>query len=316
MAQNIIFPEWLNANSLRNYPIRENASRTDVSGSFTIPNELLVSAQFNYSRDYLDGGFYISKVVVSDSSVRIFISFISSEENAVSREIGSVNIFSDSFEKFSYFSFSGQGEDFAVLGSLGIGDISSTINAGIGEFLFEPSATTFEANTQFVSIPALKTVEVYNADDQLLYRATEILKLKEGDNIKLTYLPSQAGSGDPYGSIRIDAIDGQNLISPSECENVSEVLLPCIKKINGVGPNNDGTIFLVGSDCIDVTDATGANAIELSDTCSESCCGCIELQALTDALEKLKEQEQTIRDLINNTQGQQSELLANIISNL
>ena len=203
-----------------------------------------------------------------------------------------------------------------MLGSLGIGDISSTINAGIGEFLFEPSATTFEANTQFVSIPALKTVEVYNADDQLLYRATEILKLKEGDNIKLTYLPTQAGSGDPYGSIRIDAIDGQNLISPSECENVSEVLLPCIKKINGVGPNNDGTIFLVGSDCIDVTDATGANAIELSDTCSESCCGCIELQALTDALEKLKEQEQTIRDLINNTQGQQSELLANIISNL
>lgn len=316
MAQNIIFPEWLNANSLRNYPIRENASRTDVSGSFTIPNELLVSAQFNYSRDYLDGGFYISKVVVSDSSVRIFISFISSEENAVSREIGSVNIFSDSFEKFSYFSFSGQGEDFAVLGSLGVGDISSTINAGIGEFLFESNATTFEANTQFVSIPALKTVEVYNADDQLLYRATEILKLKEGDNIKLTYLPPQIGSSDPYGSIRIDAIDGQNLVSPNDCENVTEFLPPCIKKINGVGPNAEGTIFLVGSDCIDVLDLPTSHTLELSDTCAESCCGCIELQALTDALEKLKEQEQTIRDLINSTQGQQSELLANIISNL
>lgn len=316
MAQNIIFPEWLNANSLRNYPIRENASRTDVSGSFTIPNELLVSAQFNYSRDYLNGRFYISKVVVSDRSVRIFISFLSSEENAVSREIGNVNIFSESFEKFSYFSFSGQGEDFAVLGSLGIGDISSTINAGIGEFLFDPDATTFEANTQFVSIPALKTVEVYNADDQLLYRATEILKLKEGDNIKLTYLPPQVGSGDPYGSIRIDAIDGQNLVSPNDCENVTEFLPPCIKRINGVGPNADGTIFLVGSDCIDVLDLPSAHTLELSDTCAESCCGCIELQALTDALEKLKEQEQTIRDLINSTQGQQSELLANIISNL
>lgn len=316
MAQNIIFPEWLNANALRNYPILENASRTDISGSFTIPNELLVSAQFNYSRDYLDGRFYISKIVVSDSSVRIFISFLLFDENAVSREIGSISIFSESFEKFSYFSFSGQGEDSAVLGSLGVGDISSTINAGIGEFLFEPNATTFEANTQFVSIPALKTVEVYNADDQLLYRATEVLKLKEGENIKLTYLPPQTGSGDPYGSIRIDAIDGQNLISPSECENVSEVLLPCIKRINGVGPNADGTIFLFGSDCIDVINAPSSNSIELADTCSESCCGCIELQALTDALEKLKEQEQTIRDLIKSTQGQQSELLANIISNL
>jgi hypothetical protein len=73
---------------------------------------------------------------------------------------------------------------------------------------------------------------------------------------------------------------------------------------------------LVGSDCIDVLDLPTSSTLELSDTCAESCCGCIELQALTDALEKLKEQEQTIRDLINSTQGQQSELLANIISNL
>ena len=316
MAQSIIFPEWLNANSLRNYPIRENASRTDVSGNFTIPNELLVSAQFNYSRDYLDGGFYISKIVVSDSSVRIFISFISSEENSVSREIGSVSIFSESFEKFSYFSFSGQGEDFAVLGSLGIGDISSTINAGIEtNCVFASNVVALGLNKNS-PIPALKTVEVYNADDQLLYRATEILKLKEGDNIKLTYLPPQAGSGDPYGSIRIDAIDGQNLVSPNDCENVTEFLPPCIKKINGVGPNAEGTIFLAGSDCIDVLELPTAHTLELSDTCAESCCGCVELQALTDALEKLKEQEQTIRDLINSTQGQQSELLANIISNL
>jgi len=316
MAQSIIFPEWLNANSLRNYPIRENSSRTDISGSFTIPNDLIVSAQFNYSRDYLAGQFYISKIIVSDKTVKIFISFIMSSEAAVPREIGSVNIAVDDFEKFSYFSFSGQGEDSAVLGSLGIGDVYSTINAGIGEFLFDLSATTFEANTQFVSIPALKTVEVYNADDQLLYRATEILKLREGENIKLTYVPPQNNSGDPYGSIRIDAINGQNLVSPNDCENVTEYLPPCIRRVNGVTPNSDGTIFLVGSDCIDILDLPTSHTLELSDTCSESCCGCIELQALTDALEKLKEQEQTIRDLINSTQSQQSELLANIISNL
>ena len=63
MGQSIVFPEWLNANTLRNYPIKENASRTDISGSFTIPNDLLVAAQINFSRDYVGGNFFISKII-------------------------------------------------------------------------------------------------------------------------------------------------------------------------------------------------------------------------------------------------------------
>ena len=313
MAQNIIFPEWLNANALRNYPFRENASRRDISGNFVIPNDLLVAAQINLSRDYVGGTFYVSKLIASENSVKIFISFLGSVQNSQPREIGSIFVSADEFSQFSYYAFSGQGEDSAVLGSLAIGNVSSTINTGLGEFSFDKDATPFEVNSQFVSVPALKTVEVYDGEDQLLYRATEVLKLKEGENIKLTYVTSP---GDPYGSIRIDAIDGQNLISQSNCENLTDLLPPCIRRINGVGPNQDGTIYLVGSDCIDVIDRPTANTLELSDTCSESCCGCIELQALTDALEKLKAQEEAIRNLINTTQSQQSELLANLISNL
>lgn len=313
MGQSIVFPEWLNANTLRNYPIKENAPRTDISGNFTIPNDLLVSAQINFSRDYVGGLFFVSKLVTSENSVKIFVSFSPEEENSVPREIGSVTIGSSSFSQFSYYSFNGQGEDFSVLGSLGIGNISSTINEGIGEFLFNSSSTSFEVNSLFVSVPALKTVEIYNSNDQLLHRATEILKLKEGDNIKLEYISSPS---DPYGSIKISAVNPDDLSEPEECNNTTEILPPCIRKINGVSPNSSGTIFLWGSECIEVEDRPTFNALEISDPCSESCCGCVELQALTEALEQLKLQEEAIRNLINNTQGQQSEFLANIISNL
>lgn len=313
MAQSIIFPEWLNANALRNYPIRENASRVDISGNFKIPNDLIVSAQVNLSRDYVNGAFFISKLLVTENKIKIFVSYDPVQESAVAREIGSINIEASEFSQFSYYSFSGQGEDSAVIGSLAIGDIKSTINAGVGEFSFNRQSTILETNVLFVSIPALKTVEIYNGDDELLHRATEILKIKEGENIKLTYVSNPT---DPYGTIRIDAINGQNLLQASDCENVTELLPPCIKRINGVGPNLDGVIYLVGSDCIDVLDQPERNTLELSDTCSESCCGCIELQALTDALEQLKAQEEAIKNLVNSTQSQQSELLANIISNL
>jgi hypothetical protein len=313
MGQSIVFPEWLNANTLRNYPLKENASRTDISGNFTIPNDLLVSAQINFSRDYVGGSFFVSKIVTSENSVRIVVSFNPEEENSVSREIGAVTIGVPSFSQFSYYSFNGQGDDFSVLGSLGIGNVSSIINEGIGEFLFEPDSTPFEVNALFVSVPALKTVEIYNSNDQLLHRATEILKLKEGDNIKLEYISSP---NDPYGSIKISAVNPDDLVEPEQCENATEILPPCIRKINGVSPNSSGTIFLWGSECIEVEDRPNFNALEISDPCSESCCGCVELQALTEALEQLKLQEEAIRNLINSTQGQQSEFLANIISNL
>lgn len=313
MGQSIIFPEWLNANTLRNYPIQENASRTDTSGNFTIPNDLLVSAQINFSRDYVSGRFFISKIITSENTVKVVTSFLSEEEDAVAREIGFITVDLQSFAQFSYYSFNGQGDDFSVLGSLGIGNIVSTINEGIGEFLFEPDATSFEVNSLFVSVPALKTVEIYNSNDQLLHRATEILKLKEGDNIRLEYISS---TNDPYGSIKISAVNPDDLTEPEPCENATEILPPCIRKINGVSPNSSGTIFLWGSECLEVEDKPTFNALEISDPCSESCCGCIELQALTDALEQLKLQEQAIRNLINSTQGQQSEFLANIISNL
>ena len=82
MASNIIFPEWLNSNSVRNYPIRENAPRTDVSGIFTIPNDLLVAAQINAPRSYLSGTFFVSKIVSSKAALSVYVSFMSTDGTA------------------------------------------------------------------------------------------------------------------------------------------------------------------------------------------------------------------------------------------
>lgn len=312
MAQSIIFPEWLNANALRSYPIRENASRTDTSGNFTIPNDLIVAAQINCPRSYADGTFYISRIVVGISFVSIYVSYQPASGDPV--DISYVKAETDPFSRFSYYSFVGQGDLSNVMGYITIGEVEESVRQGIGEFLFSSTSTPLEVNTYFVSVPAMESVEILTSSGQTLHKATRILKLKAGENIRLTY--DTTGDPDPYGTIRIDAINGENLVKPSECGNVAPLLPPCIRMINGVSPDATGHFWIDESECIEIQENQVANSIKVIDKCSQSCCGCDQLQELTDALEGLKLQEETLRNLIISTQTQQSELLANIISNL
>jgi len=313
MAQNIVFPEWLNSNSVRSYPITENCSRTDINGVFTIPNSLVVAAQISHSSSYRNGIFYISKLSISLTNITIFISF-SPEDGNPEYDISSINVSISGFKQFSNYTFSGVGAHNSIIGSLTIGSCKEIINCGIGVFQFDKNSTNFEVNTTFISIPALQYVEIYDSSGNLIYVSSDILKLKAGENIRLTY---EKLNSDEYGSIRIDAIADENIIrEPDACENAQQFYLPCIKTINGVGADPSGRFWVDQSDCIDIEENFDDHSISIKDTCAKSCCGCADLTVLTTALEALKQQEDQIRQLVVSTQTQQSEMLANIISNL
>lgn len=306
MPSNIVFPEWLNANSVRNYPIQENATRQDVSGKFIIPNDLLVAIQVNFSRDYLGGTFYIGKVSSGDETVSITLSFQAADLQVSPVDVVTVAIKIAQHTPYSHYSFVGDGLHSAVVGSIGVGELSSTRDEGLGLFEFSYATTPLEVNCLFISTPALKNVEVYSGTT-LMYVADQILKLRAGRNIKLTY------EGEGTDTIRIDAISGENLTLPSECENARE-LPPCIRTINGVAPNEDGELFINGSDCISIEELEGGLVIK--DLCSKSCCGCDELQQLMDGLQAVKDQEVQLRELIRQAQSQQSDMIAGLISNM
>jgi hypothetical protein len=313
MAQNIVFPEWLNSNSVRSYPIAENCNRTDINGVFTIPNSLIVAAQISHSSLYRDGIFYVSKISISLTNITIFISF-SPEDGNLPYDISSVNIAISEFKQYSNYVFSGLGIHNSIIGSLTIGSCKETISSGIGIFKFDKNSSNFEVNTTFISIPALQYVEVYDDSGKLIHVSSDVLKLKAGENIRLTY---EKLDEDEYGSIRIDAIADENVIKePDACESALEFYLPCIKTINGVGADASGRFWVDESECIEIDENLDEHSILIKDTCAKSCCGCADLSSLTTALEALKIQEDQIRQLVMSTQTQQSEMLANIISNL
>lgn len=304
-----VFTEWLNSNSTRNYPIVENLDRKDKTGSVILPNDFLVAAQVNISRDEAEGSFFVKEIGSFSSSCYVTIGYSHTVSGStVIEEISKITIDYSVHTPYQYYPFVGEQENSHIVGSLCIGSIASLQKEISGRVDFLPDATLFEPNCIFVSIPALKAVSVYSGGS-LIYIADDVLRLKAGENIRLTY-------EDDTKAIRIDAINGLNLRTADDCENNPFSIPGCIKKINGIGPDENGNFVVRGSECITVQDDAGSHSISLIDLCSQSCCGCSQLEVLTSSLEQLSLQELSLRTMIETAQSQQSSLISSLASTI
>jgi len=299
---NGIFPEWLNANAGRAFPLAEDASRLDLTQTVRLPDSLIVAAQISATVDYMGGSFFVSEVRVAPDTVGVTVGFLPTD--GIARDIAIVSIDFATHTQNRTYSFSGDGEDTTVLGSLTIGDLSETMAQIPGVAAFDSSATPFEVSAMFCATPAVKAVQVYNGAD-LVKSFSKILKLRSGENIRLTYVGND--------TIRIDAVLGENVVTADECKNALPVL-PCIKTINGVSPDENGNFNLDGGKCISVTVTPGL--IELVDECSQSCCGCAEHADLMTGLEALNNQIAALQQQLSSTIAQQSQMISGLMSNI
>jgi hypothetical protein len=279
---NGIFPEWLNINAGRAFPLAENASRLDSSGSVKLPDSLIVAAQISMTPDYAAGTFYVSRVGGFPDRVVVTISYL--DADGISREIASVVALAVTHTTNTTYPFTGVNSDAVLLGSITLGDLSEAMQAVPGLTDFDATSTPFEVSALFVATPALKALEFYNGST-LIQSFTDIAVLRPGENIRLTRINDT--------TIRIDAIAGENLVSPAECEN-AEPVPPCIRTINGVAPDENGNFQLEGGSCLDINVQVGT--ITITDVCAKSCCGCDELEAIVQGLQAVEQQLITLRE--------------------
>ena len=309
MANNFIFPEWLNANSVRAYPVSERSSRMDITGFVKLPDSLIVDASISIHSALASSVFYISKVSVSIYTVNIEISRITPE--GVISIVGGISA-PISNGNYMPYAFTGIQDNKSITGTITVGELTQALNEISGVVDFEYTATAFENTIANVSLPMIRRVDVYNGISKV-GEFTDILKLKAGRNISLSYI-------DPY-TIRIDAIDGLNTTSPDLCP-VTKYIGPCIKTINGIPPDASGNFIITGGECITVSpennasSSTSVSSITISDVCSKSCCGCNELEDLVSSLRSVEAQIQTLRSNIATVEANSSEMLANIMGAL
>lgn len=171
---------------------------------------------------------------------------------------------------------------------------------------FNSSATPFEVSCLFVSSPALEAIQIYNGDD-LLGSFNGILKLRAGENVRLSYVE------DDPDVIRIDFVDGENVQKVDECENAIPIHPP-IRTINGIGPDENGNFTIDGGKCISIDTVVGL--LKLIDLCSSSCCGCSELEVLMSGIKQVEDAITQIRSQINTGVLSQNEMIIKLVERI
>jgi hypothetical protein len=271
--------DFLNLNSLRNYPIREGLSRVSTDGGFTIPNNFLVELQLAATYDP-SRRFYISKLSNFESEITVQISDYS---GAI---VGVFVITTATHTTYKEYYLEATE---AFVGATGIMTICSLQNiqeTPTGNFTFTPQATEFEART---SIPALKGINrlIFKTAAGKTFGVTGDVEILARTNVRFSQEPIT-------GMIVVDAAEGIGL--NADCA----ALYPCIKTINSIPPDSDGNFTLDFSSCASLTTIPAGTGLLLEDVCCKPCQGCNDIAELTNRLSSLESQLLTLRTYYDN----------------
>ena len=279
---------WLNANSLRNYPLSQLATGKSKDGSFTIPDTLFVDMKLaipflaNSSTNAAainPSKFYISSIKVYPQGFVFFIGCELNNQIAVSEPIGFAN-----FSEYSTVSIRGiskptvgageafdfgQTYGFAVLGKV------EALAPLVGTLEFDLAGARLESAVISYGPRRISGFRVFSDSSTSALLSGQIT-LKSGINHRM----GVTGTAQSGYIVTMNGVNSTDFEDVCQCNDVE--LGPCVKSINGVTPNADGRIDILGSDCIEVTgseDASGSS-IQIGDTCAKPCCGCNELNVL------------------------------------
>ena len=283
--------EWLNSNMHRNYPIVDNTVPKDITGRYYLPSSLMVDMQLivPYVSGLEASRFFISSVTLAANSYQIVIGYLTSDPSSEIRSGFDCAIVSgipadlvfagdalDAAHTFrisaitteaTYMSSSytyGIPSEYAALrglrGSLYIGTCSDLAN--IGAMSFDFSATQLMPTCVFIEDPETEISSIRFVDDtgtdQTLTNDITIV-LGEG-------IIAEVSQDNTTVTLKLDESYVQTQITSILSDKVGHAVLT----INGIGPDDQGNIQIIGRDCTNIVSET--NGISISNPCAKPCC--------------------------------------------
>jgi hypothetical protein len=261
-----------------------------------LPDSLILALYFpvHYAQNVVGSKFFIKAVASYPSGISITLGYDAAG--------GAVDAASAVFSRsghtpYSVYPLGGLGTFADSRGTIVIGDLSQLDSQSSGLFQFDLSGSRLEPDCIRPFLRGVMSLQVDNGAE-LSQKAYGNVRLQAGRNMRITaQLPVGA---DPI--ITFDAISGEGLVDACLCQDEA---LP-IKTISGVGPDNNGNIQLLGDDCLEIQ--TGGNVITIRDLCSRPCCGCEELEAVTEALEAFGDKAATLEKFLTNLEARVTQM--------
>ena len=292
--------DWLNANSQRKYPLFEEADLRDNSDSFTLPNDFIVDFIWPVQADSTidETKFHVISVSAFGTGVAVSIGY----DGTV---IGSIAIDASTFVRNSQYLVQGTGDFVDTIGKLVIGSLDKVLDSA-GVFAFDIVSGRFEPTTIRPTLRGVSAVYIKNGDDISDPIQGDVI-FESGSNMLIQFVSAPVGEPD---RIQLNAISGEGLNATCECNEAG--VLPCIKTINGIGPDVDGAFTLIGDDCLKLNALS--NGIQIEDECAKPCCGCAELEVVKSTSNAIVNQVYGLERLASQLEGAMQQLTINLLA--
>lgn len=289
MPEKIWNVEWLNANSQRRYPLTAESSGVAESGTFELPTDFIVGLDIpiNSGLNVDAARFFVKHVGAYATGYGITVGYQPAVGDAVN--VGTALVGRDTHTRNDTYALGGVGDYVDTVGKITIGNLDNIGEQPDGFFTFAIDTARIEPDCVRPIIRGVTSLSVVSGIEQSAKLYGDI-ELVADDNIQL--VPVIVSGEDPV--IRISAIKGEGLIEECDCDDAEDS--PPIRRINGIPPTSGGDFTLLGNSCLQIEAID--NGLKLLDSCSEPCCGCEELEAVTRDLEAFGSKATTLENFL------------------
>jgi hypothetical protein len=282
--------EWLNQNSLRSYPIRDGLTRLDQSGQFVIPNDFMVDLSIA-TGSAVGNRYYVSTIVNRLTSVVVTIS------DQASVVVGTFTVQAGSFTEYQVIPLvTSTGSYQVATGKLTVGSLQGMQRSPTGSYSFTLTTAELLSRTIIAAVQGVSSITFID-DTGVTQTLQGNVTIIARTNLSFTY---DSGSN----TLTLDA--GQGLGLNTQCQEINY-----ITRINGVTPDGNGNISILGTGCTGVSTSSAAT-ISISDTCCVPCSGCEDLATLTARLTQLEDNLGDLRSYYQWLDSQQNSILSTI----
>ena len=299
---------WNQFNQARRFPLLFGCHPVSRDGHFVIPDDLLVGLYLSYGlgRGHDDpGGFSIGSMTWWRTGLSLSIHYRAAGRD-VSEKIAETTVDLNSGQMVA--PLLGLDSRF-FYGHIVFGNWSGLEKQPAGEWIFEPDAAPIDPfciRPILSEISALyvqndgKTLGPFYGDITLAAGERIALSVRSADSVLqcLENPPSETGT-----EVVIRATDDGSTGNGDGG----------IKTINGVEPDENGNLTIIGRSCMEIT--TEPATLLFDDKCAEPCCTCKEREPTLAKIKELEASSISLRSHLE-TLTLQAEFLAQSLSNL
>lgn len=269
--------EYPAVNMQRRYPFTPGATLT--SGPMTIPNDFIVDMQISvpYGDQFSDPtAFYVSTIAVFGNGATVTIGY-----NGV--DVGHAVVSKSALQPLTTIVAITGLSGYSVLhGTLEVGRMDN-LAAYPGVWTFTLASAQLEPTVVRLAPHSVSSITLSSGA-----RLTGDVVISAGSNIRIR---------DIGNTIYLDALGTISMGYAEDCQCETVQLGTPIYRINGLGPDTNGDFTIIGFNCTSINSAE--NGIAIDDTCAKPCCGCPELEVITDQLESITGDMSTMWTMVN-----------------